>query len=585
MDSIINSFYTWTTAQGQKSKGRVKGIDNISLEGIARLRELILELAVRGKLVPQDPNDEPASELIDKIAKEKAKLVKEGKIKKQKPFSKISTDEIYFKLPQSWIWQRLGEVGYTQTGGTPSKNNKSYFGHDIPFIKPGHIYSSQVDYSNEGLSDKGAEALGRIAPAQSILMVCIGTIGKCNLIDRTCAFNQQINSITPYTHISEYLLIALRSKYFQNLLWDRSSSTTIAILNKGKWENLTFPLPPLPEQQRIVAKVDELMALCDQLEHREMDHLKSHALLVETLLGTLTRAADSEELRAAWHRMARHFEDLFTTEESIDQLKQTILQLAVMGKLVPQNPADESANKLLEKISAEKAKLIKEGKIKKQKPLPEITEEEKPFELPEGWEWCRMENITLHSEAGWSPKCEETSRELGKWGVLKVSAVTWDEFRPDENKQLPSHLEPRPEFEVQKNNFLISRANTAELVAKSVIVQDDSGKKLMMSDKIIRFSFSDRIFPLYINLVNNSKWSRNYYARVAGGTSSSMKNVSRKQIQTLVIGLPPLKEQHRIVVKVDELFALCDQLKSRITHAQEIKNLMAEAVVEGAIVQ
>ena len=162
----------------------------------AKMRELILRLAVQGKLVEQDLNDEPASELLKRIKTEKEKLITEGKIKKTKPLPPIDPNDVPYELPMGWAWQKLGEIGYTQTGGTPSKNNKSFFGNDVPFIKPGDIYQTHVNYSNEGLSFAGQKTLGRTAPKGSILMVCIGTIGKCNSIDRDCSFNQQINSVT-----------------------------------------------------------------------------------------------------------------------------------------------------------------------------------------------------------------------------------------------------------------------------------------------------------------------------------------------------------------------------------------------------
>jgi len=254
-----------------------------------------------------------------------------------------------------------------------------------------------------------------------------------------------------------------------------------------------------------------------------------------------------------------------------------------MGKLVPQNPNDEPASVLLEKIAAEKEQLIKDKKIKKQKPLPAITEDKKPFELPNGWEWSRLEYVALNSEAGWSPRCLPTPREDGRWGVLKVSAVTWGQFNPNENKELPNSLEPRVQFEIKDGDFLISRANTAELVARAVIVPNDAPKRLMMSDKIIRFVLSSNIEGGFISLVNNSRVSRCYYAEVAGGTSSSMKNVSREQIRSLAIALPPLREQQLIVRKVDKLMTLSDQLKVNMNQAQTTQLQLANTIVEQAV--
>ncbi|WP_270834090.1 restriction endonuclease subunit S [Aeromonas sp. QDB07] len=247
----------------------------------------------------------------------------------------------------------------------------------------------------------------------------------------------------------------------------------------------------------------------------------------------------------------------------IKKLRELILELAVRGKLVPQDPSDEPASVLLGRIAAEKAQLVKEGKIKKTKALPKISDEEMPFELPEGWEWCRLDELSLTSEAGWSPQCDNTPRKNEQWGVLKVSAVTWGKFLAEENKALPEPLEPKPEYEVLPGDFLISRANTAELVARAVIAPANTPCKLMMSDKIIRFRFSHFVNSSYICLANGSCTSREYYSRVAGGTSSSMKNVSRLQIQNLIIALPPLSEQKRILDSCEKLMALCDQLEQR----------------------
>ncbi|MCI5223883.1 MAG: hypothetical protein D3924_14725 [Candidatus Electrothrix sp. AR4] len=224
-----------------------------------------------------------------------------------------------------------------------------------------------------------------------------------------------------------------------------------------------------------------------------------------------------------------------------------------------------------------------EKKIKRQKKLAAITEEEKPFGLPEGWEWARIDELSLHSEAGWSPKCEATPRIKNSWGVLKVSAVTWGRYNPNENKALPVNLNPKPEYEVMPGDFLISRANTAQLVARSVVVPDDSPACLMMCDKIIRFVFSSEVDVEFINRVNASTFCRDYYARMAGGTSSSMKNVSRTTIRDLTIPLPPLPEQHRIVTKVNELLTLCDTLKTRLQQAQTTQVQLADTLVEQAV--
>jgi len=577
MNTILDTINLWSTAQTLKTSNRGLSASNQNLLGIKKLRELILELAVRGKLVSQDLNDEPASELLKQIAKEKARLIKEGKIKKQEVLSEVGEDEKPFELPEKWEWRRLGNLGYTQTGGTPSKNDQSLFGNEIPFIKPGDIYPNHVDYSNEGLSIKGAESLGRLATGGSILMVCIGTIGKSNSINRTCAFNQQINSISPYVMNSDYLLLALNSKYFQDKAWEKSSSTTIAILNKGKWENICLPISPLAEQYRIVAKVDELMALCDQLEQQQTNSNAAHQTLVETLLATLTNAESPAAFDEAWQRIATHFDILFTTEHSIDQLKQTILQLAVMGKLTQQNPSDEPASKLLKKIAKEKAQLVKEGKIKKQAPLPEIKEDEKPFELPVGWEFVRWDTIALkigdidhmmpeEKSKGYpyvSPRDFLPNNRIDLIGAKKISE--------EDFKRLSAKIQP------QRGDIIYPRYGT---IGENRLVETDENFLASYSCCVIK-TMHNFINPRFQFIFSISLLTKAQAKKAENKTTQA--NVGIKSIQNYIVPLPPLAEQHRIVSKVDELFALCDDLKERLRTAQTLQNHLAETVVEQAI--
>lgn len=250
---------------------------------IHALQKTILQLAVMGKLVPQDSMDEPADDLLIRLSNVSGRT---------KSIPQVLEDEHPFVIPDSWVWCRVATLGNTQTGTTPSKSEPSLFGTDYPFIKPGDIsVAGAIDYDNEGLSNAGVTASGRLADSKSILMVCIGTIGKCGQIDRPCSFNQQINSVTPMEGTSDFALLALQSPYFQIKAWERSSSTTLSILNKGKWESIPLPLPPLAEQQRIVAKVNELMSLCDSLKNQLAESRQQESRLADTLIQTSLKAA------------------------------------------------------------------------------------------------------------------------------------------------------------------------------------------------------------------------------------------------------------------------------------------------------
>jgi len=246
------------------------------------LKKSILQEAVQGKLVPQDPSDEPAEALLERIRVEKQRLIKEGKIKKDKHESVIFRrdnshyekrgskevcidDEIPFEVPDSWMWTRLKSLGYTQTGNTPSTSHPEYRGGYIPFITPGDIFDGIIDYRNQGLSEIGKD-VARVCPAGSILQVCIGgSIGKAALSVHEVAFNQQINAISPVVVSSKYVLAAVTSFMFLSAMKESAGGTATPILNRTLWDKMLIPLPPLNEQNRIVSMIEQLFPVVSTL--------------------------------------------------------------------------------------------------------------------------------------------------------------------------------------------------------------------------------------------------------------------------------------------------------------------------------
>ncbi|MBC3873309.1 restriction endonuclease subunit S [Undibacterium flavidum] len=581
---ITDHLDIWTAADTEKKSGRGRASGNAnSVYGIKKLRELILELAVRGKLVPQDPNDEPAFELLKRLNEDNLLLVNEGKIKKERPLPAITEDEKLFEIPSNWEWVRLDDIGSTFIGLTYSPKDITDVG--IPVLRSSNIQNGKIDLTD--LVRVSANIKSNLFVNHGDLLICARN-GSKSLVGKT-AMIKDLNEPMVFgafmaiykSRFNCYVEVFLNSPIFRKFL-DGVATTTINQITQNNLKTTSIPIPPLEEQHRIVAKVDELMALCDQLEAQHNNAADAHEQLVSHLLSTLTQSQDAADFNANWQRIATHFDSLFTTESSIDALKQTLLQLAVMGKLVPQDPNDEPASELLKRIQAEKAKLVAEGTIKKDKPLAAIEENEKCFDLPKGWEWIRLGTLVEKSGAGWSPSCEAYPRIGTDWGVLKVSAVSWGKFLPDENKALPKSLEARLDCVVEEGDFLISRANTAELVAKSVVI-DECPPNLMLSDKIVRLRLSSLCDKQFINLANASPFARAYYLLHAGGTSSSMKNVTREQILNLIFCCPPLEEQHRIVAKVDELMSICEQLKSRIIKAKQHQQKLADVLVENSL--
>lgn len=230
------------------------------------MKKSILQYAIQGKLVDQRSEEGTGEELYRQIQEEKKRLIKEGTIKKEKPLTEIAEDEIPFDIPENWKWVRLSTIGITQTGNTPSKSHPGYIGIDIPFITPGDILNGQICYSNHALSLLGKE-VARVCCAGSIMQVCIGgSIGKAAITYREVAFNQQINVVSPIACLSEYLFAVMQSAYFTTSMKERAGGTATPIINRGLWDSLLIPLPPLAEQRRIVAKLEEILPLCERLK-------------------------------------------------------------------------------------------------------------------------------------------------------------------------------------------------------------------------------------------------------------------------------------------------------------------------------
>ncbi len=262
-------------------------------DNLAKLRQALLQESIKGKLTAEwrkqnthlVKGENHASKLIEKIRAEKDRLIKQGKVRKEKPLPSISDNDKTFSLPEGWTWCRLGDWGITQTGTTPSTFDPSNFGTHIPFIKPADITLKDIDYANEGLSETGLNE-GRLILKGSVLMVCIGgSIGKSFFTDRNISCNQQINSITPLANISAQLLQQfLQSKYFQFEVWDKAMKSSTPIINKGKWEEIPLPMPPLAEQKIILNRIIDLMATIDELERQKSDRKDRSEELMQAVL-------------------------------------------------------------------------------------------------------------------------------------------------------------------------------------------------------------------------------------------------------------------------------------------------------------
>jgi len=528
-------------------------------DAVAKMRELVLELAVQGRLASALPSDGAVPSVIE-FRESAAALA--NSLGLRSPKETVEEAETPFDVPSHWRWLALADIGAAQTGTTPSKADHDAFNGDIPFIKPADILPSSIDYSNESLTRHGAESGSRLAPSGTLLMVCIGTIGKCNLIERECAFNQQINSLTPVDAVdSRYLLVAVRSRSFQDAAWKKSSSTTIAILNKGKWLSIPVPLPPLAEQKRIVAKVDELMALCDRLEAQQQERETRHAALAQASLARFADAPTPANLPFLFH--------LSYAIPPAD-LRKSILTLAVQGKLVPQDPNDEPADVFLGQIAERLGK--PKGKRRSNDGAAR-GDEAKPFDLPPGWGWSRFPDLGQFGR-GKSKHRPRNDPSLFVAGTHRL-VQTGDVARANGTIQTHTGL---------YNDAGLSQSKkwpTGTLcitIAANIADSGILGFDACFPDSIVGFIPAEpipsvRYFEFFM------RTAKDHLEQFAPATAQ--KNINLGILEQVWIPIPPLAEQRRIVAKVEQLMALVDALEtqlaaSRATAANLLTALVAE---------
>lgn len=511
---------------------------------ITKIRELVLELAVCGKLSSPFPGDLAVPSYRD-LNKQVFQLSALLGLRAQKETSEEV--ELPFEVPEHWSWFSLGDVGVSQTGTTPSKNDHDAFNGEIPFIKPADIFPDIIRYDNESLTRRGAESGSRLAPAGSLLMVCIGTIGKCNLIDRECSFNQQINSLTPVDTIDpRFLLFAVRAPYFQRLAWEKSSSTTIAIINKGKWISIPVPVPPLAEQKRIVAKVDELMMLCDRMEVQQQERDTRHAALARA---ALARFADTPTLA--------NLNLLFYPSYSIvpADIRNTILTLAVQGKLVSQDADDEPVESSfagIKSFDAETADYV---------------------EVPTQWALCTYRTLTslvTSGSRGWKEYYSESGAIFIRTQNIKTDRLLLDDVA---FVQLPKSAEGM-RAQVMKNDIMITI--TGANVTKAACVEEQIPEAYISQHiALTRPRWPEMSKWLHLCFMSHGA-ARGTLEQLAYGDKPGL---NLNNIRDLVLPIPPLAEQRRIVAKVDQLMTLVDQLETQLTASRTAAVNLMEAVV------
>lgn len=483
------------------------------------LKNSILQRAIEGKLVPQRKEEGTAKELLAEIRAEKARLIKEKKIKKSKPLPEITDDEKPFDIPESWEWVRLEELGEWCSGATPSRQHPEYFGGNIPWLKTGDLNDGYIKKVPESITDEGFQhSSTKINPIGSVLIAMYGaTIGRLGILQIPATTNQACCACELFSGIYNkylfYFLLANRKNFIK-----QGAGGAQPNISKAKIIDTIMPLPPMEEQHRIVAKIEKLQPDIDAYDKAQT------------------------KLQAIEQRFP-------------DDMKKSLLQYAIEGKLVPQRKEEGTAKDLLAEIRAEKARLVKEKKIKKTKPLPNITDDEKPFAIPDSWEWVRMGDL-LNIIGGTSYKNNQiTTHGLrilrgGNINTPNISLYNDDVF-------LPLTFIDKEKLIRQNDILIVASTGSKKAIGRPGFVYGTHDNISIGAFLRICRLFYTKIFP-YMTLIFSSEYYRNHIRESVQGTN--INNVKKEYILNFLAPIPPLAEQRRIVAKLEELLPLCDQL-------------------------
>ena len=483
------------------------------------LKNSILQLAIQGKLVEQRPEEGTAEELYQQIQAEKQALIKAGKIKKEKPLPEITEDEKPFDIPESWKWVKFGEIVNYNMGKTPPRAEEQWWGNEFPWVsiadmpESGHIKSTKEAVSTIAIKEKFGE---KISPAGTLIMSFKLTVGRVSILDIDAVHNEAIISIFPIVDNEN----TLQSYLFEILpLISQNGDSKDAIkgrtLNSTSINNLLIPLPPLAEQKRIVAKIEELLPLIDRYEE-------------------------------AWTKL-EEFNKRFPGD-----MQKSLLQMAIQGKLVEQRPEEGTGEELYTQIQTEKQALIKSGKIKKDKPLPEITDDEKPFDIPDSWKWVRWGALSESIQYGFNaPAIEKGRIRMVRISDIQDGNVLWDTvpFCDIAENDIETYL-------LGKNDILFAR--TGGTVGKTFLVKEVPYESVY-AGYLIRTRYSSLLCPEYMKHFMESQL---YWEQLRNGTiATAQPNCNGQTLSKMILPLPPLAEQKRIVAKLEELLPLCERLK------------------------
>ena len=486
-----------------------------------QLKASILQYAIQGKLVEQRPEEGTGEELYQQMQTDKQTLIREKKIKKEKPLPDIIDDEIPFDVPESWKWVKVGNVGSWSSGATPSRTNPAYYGGSIPWLKTGDLNDGFIQEVPEYITDLALEKTSlRLNPIGSVLMAMYGaTIGKLGILEIPVTTNQACCACIPYAGMNNkylfYYLMSMRQSYI-----GMAEGGAQPNISKEKIVNSLIPLPPAEEQRRIVAKIEEILPYVDRY--------------------------------AAAYEKLEQFNAKFP-----EDMKKSILQYAIQGKLVDQRSEEGTGEELYRQIQAEKKRLIKEGKIKKEKPLPEIAEDEIPFDIPESWRWVRFSEIMSTMSTGPFGSMLHKTDYIEKGIPLVNPANMVNGKIVPSDKMMISEATRRRLSSYILHAGMIVLGRRGEMGRCAVVTEKEDGWLCGTGSFFMEPSMS--LYVYYVVSLFSSPYVKFYLGGESVGTT--MSNLNHTILSKMPIPLPPLAEQKRIVAKLEEILPLCERLK------------------------
>ena len=540
-------------------------------DAIPRLRRFILDLAVRGKLVEQDPEDEPAAELLKRITKDFSRQVAEGKLNKPKPVKPLSAKEGLFSLPRGWAVARFNQVAAIQSNLVDPKRYKA-----LPHIAPDNIESwtsRLLPYVSVG--EAGVHSGKHLFSAGAILYSKIrpnlAKVAKVSFDGLCSADMYPIHVLIDCDFLVKFMI----TESFVAQAVKEDNRVAMPKINQSALSDIVVPVPPLAEQHRIVAKVDELMALCDRLETARTEREATRDRLATASL-TRLNAPDPDPAVFQNHAASalNNLTPLTTRPDQIKALRQTILNLAVRGKLVEQDPEDEPAGELLRRVAGEKAREIRKKKMSKPEPPDSLA-----FELPAGWAAVRFSNVLTELQTGpFGSSLHQNDYEMGGTPVINPASMRNGRIVPVEKMAVGENtLERLATFKLRAGDIVMGRRG--EMGRCAVVTEQEDGWLCGTGSLILRLSRC--LYPEYLAMLIGSPYMREYLGGSAVGTT--MQNLNQSILLKMSIGLPPLAEQRRIVVKVDELMTVCDRLEASLAAGEETRGRLVEAVLRGVV--